>query len=73
MDSSIEVDRGTAKAVQGMEGFRTSQDPRAARSGPGERQPQRTAAAAAGMDRLSVDPMRSTDRYRLVLPIDDRM
>lgn len=73
MDSSIEVNRGTANTVQGKEGIRTGPQTGATRSGMGERQPQRGIVTAASKDRLSVDPLRATDRYRLVLPIDDRM
>ncbi|MEZ6038217.1 MAG: hypothetical protein R3F29_12105 [Planctomycetota bacterium] len=67
------MNRGTANTVQGKEGIRTGSQTRATRGGLVDRQPQRGNVTTPSKDRLSVDPLRATDRYRLVLPIDDRM
>lgn len=71
MDSSTEVNRSTAVAGQGKENFRTGAPPRGTGngSGSGERQQARS-PLERDQARVSVDPMRATDRYRLVLPIE---
>lgn len=62
MDSRTEMDRPEALATQqppaGLAADRNRQSPQA----------NTESKPAPGTDRVSIDPMRSTDRYRLVPP-----
>ena len=52
----------------------TLEPPVARPAASGELQSPRTAARSAAADqRLSIDPMRTTDRYRLVMPYSNRV
>lgn len=66
VERQAQTSREAAGSSAGVFERRTSDDPAAAKAGP-------TARPKENRENLSPDPMRATDRYRLVMPYSARV